>query len=202
MLLLGRLAGSQCREMPQRIQVMPVSRLIHACLLLVASVASFALIHARSLASLCDHQRCSIAFAPLHGHVRGLTMRNAPPAECSVLREWILWSVPRSATWFALRVANAFGVFLFARNIFQHALPRWRTHFSVLGLLVRCGPWLCFGSAVSFRCLALLVYCVFAGFFKWHFTICFTSHSLYSSRFFRDRWQLPQSVLVTKKKRP
>ena len=39
----------------------------------------FALIHARPLASVCGLQCSPIAFAPLHGHVRGLTMRKCAP---------------------------------------------------------------------------------------------------------------------------
>ena len=39
----------------------------------------FALIHARPLASVCGLQCSPIAYAPLHGHVRGLTMRKCAP---------------------------------------------------------------------------------------------------------------------------
>ena len=77
-----------------------------------------------------------------------------------------MWSVPRSATWFSPRVANAFGVFLFARNLFQHALP-------CAGELTFCSRFVClrwflavFGSAVSVCFGSSVAYCVFAGFFK------------------------------------
>ena len=44
----------------------------------------FALIHARSLTSVCGLQCSLFAYAPLHGHVRGLTMRKCAPGRAFV----------------------------------------------------------------------------------------------------------------------
>ena len=72
--------------------------------------------------------------------------------------------------------------------------------FSALGLFVRC-PFLPFFGLVLFVCLAPLWPVLFRRLFQ------VTSHHLFHLSFFvyfsrfRDRWQLPQGVRVTKKRR-
>ena len=70
--------------------------------------------------------------------------------------------------------------------------PRFACSLWLLAVFWFCCVFSLFGSS-DLLCFRRLFQVTFHHLF-------FTSHTLYSSRFFRDRWQLPQGVLVTKRR--
>ena len=71
--------GSQCREFVPA-ATGDACEPANSCMPFACRLGGvFALIHARSLASVCGLQCSLLAYAPLRGHVRGLTMRKCAP---------------------------------------------------------------------------------------------------------------------------